>query len=656
MHPICTCISQNTSNANNDSTTPMNVYIPDDNTRRDVCNSIGYGVNLCDATMYEMARLKHSGISHSGGPISDIEGLEYLLNIGDMDISYNSIISIDSFDTSSQLNVLTLNDNSITSLGNLIDVSRLISVNASGNNNMYDVSTLYRSVGLYEWTMNTSTGSNAICRSESDDEYLQFLQSVFPGIDPTSDLGNSCPLNPTGATSCTGNDQCPSVVLNEVYNASSQQKQCAAIAKSTGSVADDSLVCYTIHDDNLRAYLLDTFKNIKAEENGMIPVSQIRSHVTGSLSIAQAQQNYGHISTLLGLEFAVGLTELDLSDYDLSNDVDKSVVKILTKTVILKDDASTTYGLQTLDVSNGTGIRRLSDIFDLTPIDDSIDNVTQPFRIQNLNISYTEISDLSPLISTALFPVDGLSTLSGDGAKVCDNDDENPDVMNYLVDYFTNISINSISLDSQNCECIESALFVDDHIVCNQKKDGVWDTDCWYGYYHDRATDQCKMACSSQMKLNSDGECVADESVTADYAASVQLCDSVMPQTYAILNVDASDVECVCDNGYVGSSCQLVCDSDVNCNGNGSCDFGYVDGGVEAIKCICVEGYDGIYCSNNSSKNNSWIWILVGAVVLIVIVPIITIVIFKSKKKGKYEPIPSLDPNNNIITSESLLI
>ncbi|GKT30891.1 hypothetical protein ADUPG1_005677, partial [Aduncisulcus paluster] len=102
-----------------------------------------------------------------------------------------------------------------------------------------------------------------------------------------------CPLNVVDTYSCDSSDpRCPSIVLNEVYNRVDDvnEKQCAFIAKTSGSVATEDLTCYTIHDDNIRAFLSDPTNGCLSasdiESNGVISVSTMRSKLScSSLSL-----------------------------------------------------------------------------------------------------------------------------------------------------------------------------------------------------------------------------------------------------------------------------------------------------------------------------------------------------------------------------------
>ncbi|GKT33102.1 hypothetical protein ADUPG1_007110, partial [Aduncisulcus paluster] len=188
-------------------------------------------------------------------------------------------------------------------------------------------------------------------QSEDDTDYWTFITTVFPIHNSASYykdtyyIPNSCALNNVDDYVCdseTYPTQCPSIVLNEVYNSVDgvNEKQCAFIAKE-GSSGE----CYTVHDDSIRQYLKDQCLSTSGvESNGVISVATMRSVLTcTSLSLPSIATDRGislnSITTLQGLEYATSLTSLTLDGYDLSGDInsnaeyDKLVVQILAKAV-----------------------------------------------------------------------------------------------------------------------------------------------------------------------------------------------------------------------------------------------------------------------------------------------------------------------------------
>ncbi|GKT31050.1 hypothetical protein ADUPG1_005737, partial [Aduncisulcus paluster] len=126
---------------------------------------------------------------------------------------------------------------------------------------------------------------------------------------------NSCPLNDSSSSaadtySCSGNTDCPSIVLNEVYNDIEEVKQCAWIAKE-----GDNGECYTIHDDNVRSYLTNT-PNLTTESNGILTIPTLRG-LTSAIDLSGIASS---VTSLQGLEYVVKVTSLTLDGYDLSGD------------------------------------------------------------------------------------------------------------------------------------------------------------------------------------------------------------------------------------------------------------------------------------------------------------------------------------------------
>ncbi|GKT35931.1 hypothetical protein ADUPG1_008991, partial [Aduncisulcus paluster] len=121
-------------------------------------------------------------------------------------------------------------------------------------------------------------------QSEDDTDYWTFITTVFPIHSSDSDnkdiyyIPNSCALNNVDDYVCdseTFPTQCPSIVLNEVYNsvADPAVKECAFIAKSSDGK------CYTVHDDYIRQYLVANCLpgGTNDLDSGIISVATMRS-------------------------------------------------------------------------------------------------------------------------------------------------------------------------------------------------------------------------------------------------------------------------------------------------------------------------------------------------------------------------------------------
>ncbi|GKT28083.1 Acidic leucine-rich nuclear phosphoprotein 32 like protein, partial [Aduncisulcus paluster] len=309
-------------------------------------------------------------------------------------------------------------------------------------------------------------------QSEDDTDYWTFITTVFPFHSSDNKdaycISNSCPLNSNPGNSpynCdTSNPSlCPSIVLNEVYNSidAVNEKQCAFIAKE-GSAGE----CYTVHDDNIRAYLSDPtngcLSSSDIESNGMISVATLRSSLScpsSSLSLSSIVADMGissvnSITTLQGLEYATSLTSLTLDGYDLSGDInenaeyDKLVVQILAKAVTIVTIDS---GLRILSAS-GCGLSTISDVLDLTPIA-SGDSSTDKFKLTSLDLSNNIISDVSVLITESIFPNNFLTTLDISDNNICDIDN----IVMMLQTHFTNTNFTINATNQSPCPCSEGA-------------------------------------------------------------------------------------------------------------------------------------------------------------------------------------------------------
>ncbi|GKT27626.1 hypothetical protein ADUPG1_013934, partial [Aduncisulcus paluster] len=555
------------------------VYIPDEVLRDTLCSLAGYNTSsdpLCDISEYELALLGTASMTTFYVPLSSLQA----------------------------------------SMPYLTPLHRLRSIAIQNNPYIYDISVFYRNIRVFSLVISDSVNYFYIpqCRSETDEEYWDFLVSVFPAHTSTDKntkfLPNSCPLN-SGGNSCTSSASCPSIVLNEVYNsvADVPAKECAFIAKPSGS--GDNLTCYTVHDDNIRQYLTEhCLSETDSETNGIISVATMRSKLTcSSLSLSEVVSSSSssvstldEITTLQGLEYAqgtdsngesIGLTSLNIDGYDLSGNInenaeyDKLVVQILAKAVTYDSIDS---GLTSLSAS-GCGLSAVSDVLDFTPRVAN-DTATQSFKLTSLDISYNSISDVSALITSPIFPPNNLTYLNISGNIICDIDN----VAVTLQAYFTN-SVIIISSDQSTCPCSGSVLF-HSHKTCRQRSDGEYQVECWHGYYLDKNTNTCVKSCPSgySLDLPNGGECVSDSGVTEDNSVHCQVCERKDNDSLiSIYNNDSSSVLCgfPCESGWYGDDCSSECpiSGGVVCSGNGTCNT------IDHV-CECDKWHDGSVCSN----------------------------------------------------------
>ncbi|GKT33349.1 hypothetical protein ADUPG1_007288, partial [Aduncisulcus paluster] len=260
---------------------------------------------------------------------------------------------------------------------------------------------------------------------------------------------------------------------------------------------------------------------------------------TGSVVLSDVS---GGVASLRGLEYATSLSSLDASDYDLSGSVsglgyddadavyDRMVIQMLAKGV----DYYTVLniGLSSLSVQN-TGIYRIEDVLDLTPIASS-DLATSTFKLTTLDLSNNYISDVSVLITEGFFPADVMETLVLDDNYICDISG----VVSTLNDYFTGTYFSSLTVSAQTCQCSESFSFAD-HKTCRRRSDDTYQVECWNGYYLDKELGTCVKATSST-------------DVTRCHVC--ELADIQM----SVMEEGASDITCGCKSSFHGDTCEYV--------------------------------------------------------------------------------------------------
>ncbi|GKT28294.1 hypothetical protein ADUPG1_000562, partial [Aduncisulcus paluster] len=644
----------------------FSVYIPDQLFRAKGCEAYGYDDEQCDLTEFEMATFTGS-IMLENISIKTFEGAQNLINISEFYCDFTDITSVAPFSALTQLVSFhpyktddTTYSTNVYDISSLYVMNRLYYVDITGNESIYDISVLFRNIGiamlpvantdyttaripicrsetdtqyrvfltsvfptfdtnsssLYQYYLPNSCPLNAvageyycdpgtedqcpsvvlnevynsldgvdskesmlpvantdyttaripICRSETDTQYRVFLTSVFPTFDTNSSslyqyyLPNSCPLNAVaGEYYCDPGteDQCPSVVLNEVYNSLDgvDSKECAFIAKE-----GDNGECYTVHDDEIRAYLSDNgcLTSGGIESNGVISIASLRVFGCATLKLSDIVTDSSNISdvneitTLQGLEYATSMLGLYIDGYDLSGDTnsnaeyDKLVVQILAKTVSYTNDyGSIDSGLLFLSVS-GCGLTEVSDILDLTPIA-SGDPITQPFKLTTLDLSDNSISDVSVLITEDIFPAGILTTLDISGNNICDIDG----MVSELQAKFTALS--SVTYSDQTCHCSASVSSAD-HQVCREVYPGRWAVECWHGYYLDKASGSCVAACASGYVYDTASATCVSSSSAVDDAIRCQVCEghsTMMP----VLEEGNSSITCGCRSAWYGDDC-----------------------------------------------------------------------------------------------------
>ncbi|GKT31601.1 hypothetical protein ADUPG1_005998, partial [Aduncisulcus paluster] len=556
------------------------IHIPDQIARKQICYAASLGYGLCDISEFEMAGISGYISFGSAAHFSSFEGAQYLININYIFARNNDVTSIAPLKNLTQFTILklylTVVDDynlSISDFNSFYQLSRLGTLQLEPNEKIFDISILFKNIGITSMhlALNTQYRYIRLCRSEEESEFQSFLSAIFPTINTSGFLlyvaSNACPINVTSEFYCDSNDiTCPSIVLNEVYNSviDTPVKECAFIAKTSGSASEGDLTCYTIHDDNIRAYLSDPTKGCLGssdiEINGVISVATMRSVLScpsSSLSLSSiatdmSLSSVNSITTLQGLEYATSLTSLNIDGYDLSDvndssEYDRLVIQILAKAVT---SGTIDSGLTSLSAS-GCNLSAVSDVLDLTPIADG-DSATQPFKLTSLDLSNNSISDVSVLITSDLFLADTLTTLDISSNSICNIDN----VVSALQTKFTNLS--SVIYSDQSCHCSASVSSTD-HQVCREVYSNRWAVECWNGYYLDKASGECVAACSSGTVLDTSttpDSCVSTTSAVDD-AIRVQVCERHSNMISVLESGDAS-ITCGCAYGYHGDSCEYV--------------------------------------------------------------------------------------------------
>ncbi|GKT35019.1 hypothetical protein ADUPG1_008267 [Aduncisulcus paluster] len=571
--------------------TAFGVNIPDSNLRKLICEATGYTSPVCNVSYFDMYILSDT-FDASSANIECLEGIQWLKSVSAIDISDNPIDDISQLQYMPGLPSIIMQNSipesfsiDVSDLTDFFLGSRLLNMSINGNIHIYDISPLYGNIMMQSLTIANPQLHSFIplCHSEDDNDYWEYMSTVFPFHDCDysnvieSYIPNICPLNEYPARSpffCDG-IYCPSAILNEVYNVFTAEKQCSFIAKE-----GENGECFTVHDDTIRAYLIDSCGAVP-ESNGVISIATMRSGLTcSSLDLSDIVDDLTSITTLQGLEYAqsplinstsgsssqntdytdykssmpLSLTSLTLDGYDLSGDINESyemdllVIRKLSRSIYYSTfDKTIDCGLTSLSL-NKCGVTRLSDIFDSNIEGKDMDNYTQPFKIQHLDLSNNFISDVSLLISDKLFPADTLETLDISNNYICDIDG----VIDALNDYFTNDAFTVIADSQQPCMCEGDVSFTE-HKVCRKLEEGKWAIECIDGYFLNKNDYSCSKICEKGYELDGSLNCV--EALTSvDDAVRNGVCGALVNQM-TTLNPGESTIDCDCEYAWYGDSC-----------------------------------------------------------------------------------------------------
>ncbi|GKT17920.1 hypothetical protein ADUPG1_011200, partial [Aduncisulcus paluster] len=578
--------------------------------------------------------------------VTDIIGAEYLINLNSFYVCSTKIQNLDSIVALQQLTTLYLHSSSNnmeygSSFLPLKALYRIRFASIRGNPDIKDYSVFFRSIAFCYGHISFQTGLSGygvpLCRRENSNEFSDYLYSVWPVLTQGTDhmvkriLFNTCILNSVsfngsnfGAEfNCSGDVDCPYATRNEIYDVDIGDISCSEISLQ-GVDADSNLVCFSIRDQYLRECIQSTCSIDPITLGGMIPLDRLRNTTCSSFSISSCS-NSSSISSLLGLEYMqgihTGLTSLNLSNYDLSQqEDDRLVVQILARAVDISytnsevtlgtgsgatwariphdvisipnaEYVTATYslhtGLTTL-ILNNCSISRIEDVLGIFPIakvdDDpseetSGDTATQPFKLTSLSLSNNNITDVSVLVTSGFFERDTLTSLILDANPICDHQN----VITYLNTYFTNVT--SVSLSSpDSCPCSSVPSFLD-HFRCVLDESNSPEITCWKGYYYDRDRRECVDVSEAKIVFDATTQTCVEQSISSWDPLRCQVCERAGKASL----LGSQGIECVAYADMFGtvSGCPTYEGTQCTSSTNGSC---------SGTTCSCQSGYVGNAC------------------------------------------------------------
>ena len=330
------------------------VSIPDANLRAVIEDKLGKASGA-PITQAEMASLTHLDAPNS--EISDLTGLEFATSLTDLNLGGNSITDIPQLKALTNLSVLSLRDNKISDISVLSDLTNLERLTLA-TNNLSDISSL---------------------------QALTKLRILLLRDNKISDLA------PLVANTGLGSGDLVDVRDNPL-STTSLNTHIPALQDRGVNVQFDATESVTIPDANLRAVIEDSLGKASGA-----PITQAEM---ANLTRLEAQ-NKG-IRDLTGLEFAINLTWLDLSEARISS----SSVANTNSFSDLSPLANLTR-LTWLDLSYNDNISDISSLSGLT-------NLTHLNLSTNWAIAdFSSLSGLTNLTELYLFGISDVSVLSG---------------------------------------------------------------------------------------------------------------------------------------------------------------------------------------------------------------------------------------------------
>ncbi len=361
----------------------MQVAIPDANLRA-VIENILDKVSGAPITRAEMAILT-TGFRARDANIKDLTGLEFAINLEQLNLGSNSISDVSALSGLTSLERLNLNFNSISDVSALSGLTRLRTLQLQINN-ISDVSAFSGLTSLERLDL----AGNAI----SDVSALSGLTSLielYLQINSISDVSALSNLTR----------------LTELYLGSNSISDVSVLSNLT-SLIDLSLYSNSISDVSALSNLTNLI-DLSLSDNSISDIS-VLSNLTGLRILNLGSNSISDVSALSNL---TSLTGLYLSNNNIS---DVSVLSNLTRLETLKvsnnniSDVSVLSNLTSLEslslysnsISDVSVLSNLTSLEILNVFDNSISDISVLSGLTSLGILYlyaNNISDLAPLVA-----------------------------------------------------------------------------------------------------------------------------------------------------------------------------------------------------------------------------------------------------------------
>ncbi|GKT33312.1 hypothetical protein ADUPG1_007264, partial [Aduncisulcus paluster] len=259
--------------------------------------------------------------------------------------------------------------------------------------------------------------------------------------------------------------------------------------------------------------------------------------------------------------------------------------------------------------ASGCGLSDISDVLDLTPpipttyVLDGITVSTPPFKLTNLILSNNNISDVSLIMTSGLFPA--LDVLDISDNSICDIDG----MIYMLGNYYGTIDLMPYN---QTCHCSASVSSAA-HQVCREVYPDRWAVECWNGYYLDKASGECLEVCASGSELDTSSGTPPYTCITAasdvDDSIRVQVCER-HSNMKPVLEVGDSSITCGCRSAWYGDDCDqlyqvYIPDEDMRkslCYTYYPAIYNYTNCDISELEIAKIPEFSLIYVAANSSN------------------------------------------------------